>query len=88
MNDIIGELINKYRADKESLDVVKLRIILDYLLDISDTTKELLDTVLVIPKRDSNCEDIDGYYRPVKNTTKNDCYKVIWDLKHLIGGIR
>jgi hypothetical protein len=88
MEDIIGELINKYRSDKESLDVVKLRIILDYLLDISDSTKELLGTVLVIPKRDSNGEDIDGYYRPIKNTTKNDCYKVIWDLKHLIGGIR
>lgn len=40
---------------------------------------ELMERVLIVPA------DGGKKYRPVKRTTRNECYKVLWEIQELLG---
>ena len=44
---------------------------------MENNIKEILKNILVIKKED-------GTYKPIKNTSKNDVYKAIYELRQLL----
>ena len=73
-----------FKEDEEALATIKADLeMIEKYRELLQKIYALVSGVLVIKP---NAQE--EHYRPVKNTSRNDCYKIVWELEKIFGVIK
>ena len=81
------KVITQIVKDQDEATYKELTLLLEHIDNLHskiDKANEILNTLCVVKPYESVNGEIHKYYRPVKNTTKQEVYKAICDLREIL----
>jgi uncharacterized protein YwgA len=84
MNERIEELMSTICEGQNSIQREEVENYINNLKSKIDKANEILNTLCVMKLWNDSEEEMRKIYRPIKNTSKQEVYKAIYDLRDIL----